>query len=128
MCEADNPTDASRNRRSRQLRESELHGEEVGCRFGREHEAVFLRRGCARQAVFVDVRYSRMVLGQQCEDQWRRAGRQVVDVTPRQRADDHGEEDGREESGVEVDGKEKGLRYSPVSRPFDKLAVSGNPR
>ena len=50
-----------------------------------------------------------MVLGQQCEDQWRRAGGQVVDVTPRQRADDHGEEDGREESGVEVDGKEKGL-------------------
>ena len=65
-----------------------------------------------------------MVLGQQCEDQWRRAGGQVVDVTPRQRADDHGEEDWREESGVEVDGKEKGLRYLPVSPPFDKLAVS----
>ena len=69
-----------------------------------------------------------MVLSQQGEDQRRRARRQVVDVTPRQWADDHGEEDGREESGVEVDGKEKGLRYSPVSRPFDKLAVSGNPR
>jgi hypothetical protein len=50
-----------------------------------------------------------MILGQQCEDQGRRARRQVVDVTPRQWADDHGEEDGREEGGVEVNGKEKGL-------------------
>jgi hypothetical protein len=31
-------------------------------------------------------------------------------VAPGQRADDHGEEDGREEGGVEVDGEEKGLR------------------
>lgn len=42
-------------------------------------------------------------------------------MSPRQRADDHGEEDGREESGVDVSGNEERLRYLPVSLRSDLL-------
>jgi hypothetical protein len=62
--EPDDPTHASRDRGSGQLRESELHGEEIGGCFRRKHEAVLLRRGRAREAVFVDVGHGRMILGQ----------------------------------------------------------------
>lgn len=36
-------------------------------------------------------------------------------MAPGERADDHGKDDGREESGVEVSGNEERLRYLPVS-------------
>ena len=62
-----------------------------------------------------------MVLRQQGEEQRCRARGQVVDVSPRQRADDHGEEDGREEGGVDVSGNEERLRYLPVSLRYDLL-------
>lgn len=62
-----------------------------------------------------------MILRQQGEEKRCRAGGQVVDVTPGQWADDHGEEDGREESGVDVSGNEERLRYLPVSLRSDLL-------
>jgi hypothetical protein len=39
----------------------------------------------------------------------------VVNSAPGERTDEHGEQDGREEGGVEVSGDEEGLRYLPVS-------------
>jgi hypothetical protein len=42
-------------------------------------------------------------------------------VSPRQWTDDHGEEDGREESGVDVSGNEERLRYLPVSLRYNLL-------
>ena len=48
-----------------------------------------------------------MVLGQQREENRRRAGRQVVDAAEAQRAEDRDEEDRRDERGIEKGGEDE---------------------